>query len=484
MLSRGGFELNEIWDRQVRCLGEAEGTSEDREERVLNLHGRGDHHDVIDTLLPHHSTMSDKEREVYDKSMKAMSPPPKRLADRVKHSMDGKLAGWVMAPGHYPKKHIFAEHDKMDEYEKKAHAHRVAKTWDRIRDRSDMDDKGFVTVYRRPTPEDAHRGFKGRESGHRDEAAAHQWGGSSWSLNPWHVGQEIGDRPGLKTRVHHSQVMAHPGSHKSLNQSVYRRESEVILRPDAQVKAEPCGGDPEKSTYQGNCHDQSPEKVRRLQRDAQAGRPAGSKIEWLLHKGKFIVEADEHLRNLERAASSGDPEAVAHHHQALIRAGRSGDVMAQHVLSHAKAKTAYDDARKPENSGAPPQEITDAYNKSRSAIRNHYKEHGDHPADHAHREKGETPRAYGDLLVDLTLANGTVRPGGSSEHDHGTLSYENHHDKDKQEHYRKRDAMARAWKREVPEGHVSQGDRTFRNQIRGSYVSFRTGAHPEQRQRR
>ena len=190
-----------------------------------------------------------------------------------------------------------------------------------------------------------------------------------------------------------------------------------------------------------------------------------------------LLESDERIRSLERAASTGDPEAVERHHQALIRTGRSGDVMAYHVQAHAKAKRAYDQART-QNKWMPslwPEEITDEYVKSRHAIRKHHQEHGDHPADYAKRDKHESPREFGDRLVDMSLANGTVRPGGSSEHDHGTLSYENLHDKDKQEHYRKRDAMARAWKREVPEGHVSQGDRTYGDgKVKGSFVSFRT----------
>jgi len=198
-----------------------------------------------------------------------------------------------------------------------------------------------------------------------------------------------------------------------------------------------------------------------------------------------LVEMDLRLRKLEREASTGDPEARERHRQALlrlgpehhaelIRAGHSGDVMAHHVREHAKAAQEYEKSRdadgKPSDSGWRNEAET------RNAIRQHHREHGDHPADHVKRGENETPRQFGDRLRSLTLTNSTVYPPGrSSEHDHGTITYD-HDEEDKDGHAKNCKAMATAWEREVPGGHAPTHNKTYGDGgIKGSVVAFRTG---------
>ena len=73
-LSRGGYELNEIWHRQIQALSESEEDPKAREARVLAHHEKGNHFDVVRSLIDHHSTMSDKERKAYDGSIRAWPP--------------------------------------------------------------------------------------------------------------------------------------------------------------------------------------------------------------------------------------------------------------------------------------------------------------------------------------------------------------------------------------------------------------------------
>lgn len=199
----------------------------------------------------------------------------------------------------------------------------------------------------------------------------------------------------------------------------------------------------------------------------------GFELNEMWHKQVMCLEMDQRLRDLERAASRGAPDDVEAYHRALIQAGRSGDVMAHHVREHAKAVHAYGAARE---KNEPVDEPWRQMARTRDTLLTHYGAHGDVPADHAVREKNETPRSFGNRLVDMSMATGTNRPGGASEHDHGTVSFEKHHTAEKKdEHYRLRDAVVNAWHREVPEGHATFGDRRGSDYLKGSYASFRTG---------
>ena len=209
---------------------------------------------------------------------------------------------------------------------------------------------------------------------------------------------------------------------------------------------------------------------------------SGFELNEIWAKQVNFVEADERIRSLEREASTGDPEAKEQyrqallrlgpsHHDDLIRAGHSGDVMAHHVREHADALAVYNKAREAGH------DLSDSAQREREvkwAIRNHHREHGDHPADHVKRGKDETPRQFGDRLRALTLTNSTVYPPGRSEHGHGMISYE-HDEDDKDSHIKSRKAMARAWKREVPGGETTEHNKTHGDGgIRGSVVSFMT----------
>ena len=275
-LSRGGFELNEIWAKQMQSLREAEESPEAREARVLGHHEKGEHTHVLRALVDHHSTMSDKERGAYNKAAKAAHSTVPPVLHRINDARLGKaLVRW----SHFPSEHgeVIKAYNSMDTEQKMAHATHVADSWHKLRERNGKIDKdGYLTVYRRPTKQDTHKGFKGREGGGSEAAKDHDWGGSSWSINPWHVGQEAGHRPGLKTRVHHSQVLGHSHTydwHKRIGG--YQLENEVFLKPDAKIKAEPCGGDPAKHSH-GPCSDKDPGEIARLQHDARKGRYPGA----------------------------------------------------------------------------------------------------------------------------------------------------------------------------------------------------------------
>lgn len=215
-----------------------------RAAAVMNDFSRGNHHAVVSSLLPHHSDMSDEERRVYDQSLSQLSPP-KFLADKTHEALRPHIERWSTAPAHYGKAPIFDAYEKMDDHMKKAHAVHIAATWPQLaKQGGEMDDRGYLTVYRRPTQDDVARGFTGRSSGDASAAQMHDWGGSSWSMNRSHVQSRAGDRPGLSIKVHHSQVLAHPASHTVLGTNAYGTENEVILRPGARIDAKPCGGDP------------------------------------------------------------------------------------------------------------------------------------------------------------------------------------------------------------------------------------------------
>jgi hypothetical protein len=189
-----------------------------------------------------------------------------------------------------------------------------------------------------------------------------------------------------------------------------------------------------------------------------------------------LVEMDERLQSLKRAAAAGnDPEAQRRYHRELIRAGRTGEVMAHHVRRHADALQAYDAAR---DANRPLDDVAKNLMQARHNIAQHWRQYGDHPADHVTRGPSETPRQFGTRLINFTLANGTVRGPGPHESVHGSISYD-HDEEDRTGHRRSRDAMARAWEREVPEGYAETGDRTYGDgTIKGSYVHFNTGPKP------
>ena len=210
---------------------------------------------------------------------------------------------------------------------------------------------------------------------------------------------------------------------------------------------------------------------------------SGLELKNLWDQQTQLVEADQNFRDLERKANASEaPEDVEAHHHAFIRAGRSGDVMAHHVREHARAMRDYEASR--DSRDQPSDDSARRLREAHWAIRRHHQDHGDHPADHAHREKSETPRQFGDRLRAFTLTNSTVYPPSSSEHDHGTISYA--HDKvDPFGHAPNAKAMARAWEREVPGGRALQHNKTDSDgDIRGSVVSFRTDPPRGQRQHR
>jgi hypothetical protein len=247
---------------------------------VLTLHKKGRHYDVAHSLVDHHHNMSQKERAAYDVAMKKLRPHvPNYLRAQGHYRVGDHIPSWVVNNDEKAKGRMMDGFRGMDTETKVAHGVHTHETWEKLRGRNgEIDEDGHLTVYRRPTEQDTERGFKGRKTGETQAAKDHDWGGSSWSLNPWHVGRERDHRPGLKARVHHSQVLAHPlmfDMHKRIGG--FQRENEVILKPGAKVSPEPCGGDPRHHSHLDDCHDKDPKEVERLQRDATYGRYPGSK---------------------------------------------------------------------------------------------------------------------------------------------------------------------------------------------------------------
>jgi hypothetical protein len=187
-----------------------------------------------------------------------------------------------------------------------------------------------------------------------------------------------------------------------------------------------------------------------------------------------LVESDERLRRLERAAASGGPEAEKRYHQELIRQGRAGDVMSVLVRRHGEAKRAYDKARERRRW---PEEITDNYHRARQNVRDFRHKHRIHPADHANLLPDESPSQFADRLSDLEQGHSWFP--GSSETAHGTLTYHTDYDKD-EDHIAKGDAMQRAWERNIKGGYVGRGERSSGSRrqgdwrLKGSYVNFRS----------
>lgn len=212
-----------------------------------------------------------------------------------------------------------------------------------------------------------------------------------------------------------------------------------------------------------------------------------------------LVEIDERLRGLERRALAGnDPSAYAEYRRALVRSGDTealrrldGAKMQRLVDEHHDAKRVYDRAPIPQSIGheSYPKGHVDRYIAAKRAIRDHHRETGINPADHAQRWEDETPNEFGSKLIDLSLANGTVYPPDDRNPrstSHGTISFD-HDEHDEHGHRRNRDAVARAWEREVPGGWADIGDRTYGDRearaIKGSYVHLRTGPRPNPRRR-
>jgi len=187
------------------------------------------------------------------------------------------------------------------------------------------------------------------------------------------------------------------------------------------------------------------------------------------------IVGDERLRRLERQAAV-DPGMRGAYHRELVRRGQLGKVMSALVAEHAKASQEYDRARKDRKWGG--EAATNRLLKARHAVRTFHREHGVHPPDHAHRGENESPSEFAERLADLE--HGHSWRSGSGDHSHGTISYDIQRDDPEGYHYARRDAMERAWKREVPGGHVSTGDRSSGHPsqgdyyLKGSYIHFLT----------
>ena len=227
MLSREGLAINNLWRQQLRRVMESEETPEQREARVMGHHERGEHFKVVDALLPHHSTMSEKERGAYDHAIDKLNPP-KGQGPRVMERFYTPANVWRHSPS-VGKEPIFKKYQELDDDDKKIHAIKTAKSW-----RAAHGGKDSVTVYRRKTDDDEDRDKRG-------------WGGSSWSTHPDWLSNREG---GVKATVHHSQVLLHHGHPESpLNsRNGGFDDREVILKSDANVHPVPHDPAEEKRT--------------------------------------------------------------------------------------------------------------------------------------------------------------------------------------------------------------------------------------------
>jgi len=179
---------------------------------------------------------------------------------------------------------------------------------------------------------------------------------------------------------------------------------------------------------------------------------SGIDIRLVSEQQSLFLESDARIRELERRwKASNAKEDYDNWHKAMERAGRHEDLIQHHIAGHAKAKRAYDDAR---DKGEDHKPHVEPMVRHRSGATKIARERGIHAADHAPRLKDEAPHQYAERLGNLQHGHSwrPSRQGGTISYDTRMGGNDNHFDR--------RDSVARAWKKHVKNGIATVGERT------------------------